>query len=157
MVKEDIVEQVFLNVGLPKRESADLVEMAFEIIKESLERGENVKISGFGTFVVRQKRARRGRNPHTGEELEISARRVLSFKPSEVLRKAINGGDNSFRGLFSLRPPHYASCLLTSELPMLLLGAGRLLIEKVGFEREGSHGSHQRNLRRLGRELNASL
>lgn len=64
--------------------------MIFEIIKGKLENGENVKISGFGSFTVRDKKARRGRNPQTGEEITIAARRVLSFKPSNVLRKHIN-------------------------------------------------------------------
>jgi integration host factor subunit alpha len=92
MTKADLVEQIYRKVGFSKAESAEIVELAFEIIKEVLERGENVKISGFGSFVVRQKRARRGRNPQTGEELEIAPRKVLTFKPSNVLRKEINAG-----------------------------------------------------------------
>ena len=92
MTKADLVEKVFFGLGLSKRECAELVDLAFDIIKESLERGETVKLSGFGHFVVRQKRARRGRNPQTGEELEITARKVLTFKPSLLLKEAINGG-----------------------------------------------------------------
>lgn len=90
MTKADIVETIYEKVGLSKRESARIVDMLFDIIKGKLENGENVKISGFGTFAVRNKNARRGRNPQTGEEITISARRVLSFKPSNVLRKLIN-------------------------------------------------------------------
>ncbi len=90
MTKADFVDRVYNNGGLPRRESLELVELTFELIKESLERGENVKISGFGSFVVRQKKARRGRNPHTGEELEITPRKVLTFKPSLLLKEAIN-------------------------------------------------------------------
>jgi integration host factor subunit alpha len=63
--------------------------LVFDIIKETLEKGEKIKISGFGNFVVREKRSRVGRNPQTGEEIEISARRVLTFKPSQVLRGAL--------------------------------------------------------------------
>ena len=92
MTKADIFDHVLQKLGLPKRECAELVELTFEIIKETLERGETVKMSGFGNFVVRQKRARRGRNPRTGEELEITPRRVLTFKPSLVLKEAMNGG-----------------------------------------------------------------
>ncbi len=90
MTKADIVETIYEKVGLSKRESARIVDMIFEIIKGKLENGENVKISGFGSFTVRDKKARRGRNPQTGEEITIAARRVLSFKPSNVLRKHIN-------------------------------------------------------------------
>jgi len=90
MTKADIVETIYEKVGLSKRESARIVEMIFDIIKGKLENGENVKISGFGSFAVRDKKARRGRNPQTGEEITISARRVLSFKPSNVLRNHIN-------------------------------------------------------------------
>ena len=90
MTKADIVEKVYLTLGYSRQESAELLEQTFEIIKEALERGETVKISGFGSFVVRQKNARRGRNPQTGEELMITPRKILTFKPSTVLRKAIN-------------------------------------------------------------------
>ena len=92
MTKADLVERVYLNVGLSKRDCADIVELALEIMKEALERGETVKISGFGNFVVRQKRARRGRNPQTGEDIDITPRKVLTFRPSLLLKKAINLG-----------------------------------------------------------------
>ena len=90
MVKADIVECVSERIGIPRRESIEIVEMVLEIIKENLEKGEQVKISGFGNFSVREKRPRRGRNPQTGEEIEITARRVLTFKPSQVLKKTLN-------------------------------------------------------------------
>jgi integration host factor subunit alpha len=91
MLKADIVATVCRTLGLPKKDSETAVEMVLGLIKENLERGEKVKIPGFGTFVVREKKARRGRNPQTGEEIEIPARRSLSFKPSVSLKKAING------------------------------------------------------------------
>ena len=90
MTKADMVELVYERIGVSKREAATVVESIFDIIKESLERGENVKISGFGSFNLREKRPRRGRNPQTGEEITISARRVLSFKSSNVLRDQLN-------------------------------------------------------------------
>ena len=89
MTKADLVDAIYKRVGFSKKESAKIVELVFDIIKETLERGEKIKISGFGNFVVRNKRARIGRNPQTGEEIEISARRVLTFKPSQVLRNAL--------------------------------------------------------------------
>ena len=88
MTKVDLVDAVFQRVGFSKKESALIVEHVFDVIKGTLETGEMIKISGFGNFVVRNKRARIGRNPQTGEEIEISARRVLTFKPSQVLRNA---------------------------------------------------------------------
>jgi len=90
MTKAEIVERVHQKTGFTKKESIDLVESLFEIIKSTLEAGEQLKISGFGTFFVRQKADRKGRNPQTGEALTISARRILSFKPSVLLKAAIN-------------------------------------------------------------------
>jgi integration host factor subunit alpha len=92
MTKADLVEAVHTKVGFSKKESADIVEMVFDTMKETLEHGEKIKISGFGNFEVRDKRARVGRNPQTGEVIEISARRVLTFKPSQVLKAALNSG-----------------------------------------------------------------
>jgi integration host factor subunit alpha len=89
MTKADLVDAIYERVGFSKKESAKIVELVFDIIKETLEKGEKIKISGFGNFVVRDKRSRIGRNPQTGEEIEISARRVLTFKPSQVLRNAL--------------------------------------------------------------------
>ncbi len=93
MTKAEIIEQIYEKVGFSKKESAEIVEMVFDIMKETLENGEKIKISGFGNFVVRQKRPRVGRNPQTGEEIEISARRVLTFRPSQVLKAALNNGE----------------------------------------------------------------
>ena len=92
MTKADLVEAVHTKVGFSKKESADIVEMVFDSMKDSLEHGEKIKISGFGNFEVRDKRSRVGRNPQTGQVIEISARRVLTFKPSQVLKAALNTG-----------------------------------------------------------------
>lgn len=93
MTKAQVVEHLFEKIGFSKKDSSDVVEMILETIKEALIKGENVKISGFGNFVVKEKKARRGRNPQTGDDLTISARRVLTFKPSQVLKSAINAGN----------------------------------------------------------------
>lgn len=90
LTKARLVETLHERVGLTKREAAGLVEEVFELMRVTLSNGEKVKISGFGNFVVRDKAARRGRNPQTAEALVISRRRVLSFKPSAVLKSAIN-------------------------------------------------------------------
>ena len=90
MTKADLIESVYLKTGFSKKESAEIVETVFDLIKTTLEDGEKIKIAGFGNFVVKEKATRRGRNPQTGEEIEISARRILTFKPSQVLKNAIN-------------------------------------------------------------------
>jgi len=90
MTKADIVETIYERVGFSKKESAELVETVFEVIKDALVSGEKVKFSGFGNFVVREKNARKGRNPQTGEEIQLDARRVLTFKPSLVLKNVLN-------------------------------------------------------------------
>jgi len=90
VTKAEIVEHIYERVGFSKKESAELVERVFDIIKDTLARGEKVKISGFGNFVVREKNARKGRNPQTGEEIRLDARRVLTFKPSLVLKTVLN-------------------------------------------------------------------
>lgn len=90
MTKADIVEALYQKVGFSKKEAADLVELVFDQIKNTLSAGQKIKISGFGNFVVREKRSRVGRNPQTGEQIEISARRVLTFRPSQVLRATVN-------------------------------------------------------------------
>jgi integration host factor subunit alpha len=76
--------------GFSKKESAEIVDIVFETIKETLASGEKIKISGFGNFVVRQKKERTGRNPQTGQEIKIAPRSVLTFKPSQVLKNSIN-------------------------------------------------------------------
>lgn len=89
MTKVDLVEVIFEKVGLSKKEAQDIIEIIFDTIKESFKAGESVKVSGFGTFNVRRKNARRGRNPKTGTELEIAPRRVLTFKASNQLKDVI--------------------------------------------------------------------
>jgi len=91
MTKADLVSKIYDNVGLSKKESTIIVELIFEIIRTSLENRDKVKISGFGNFSIRTKKVRRGRNPQTGEEIAITARNVLTFKASPVLKKALNG------------------------------------------------------------------
>jgi len=88
--KADIVEKSHRRVGVSKKEIDSIVESAFDIIKETLEREDKIVISKCGDFIIRSKRPRRARNPQTGESLEISARRILTFKPSEVLRASLN-------------------------------------------------------------------
>ncbi len=90
MTKADLVETIYNRVGFSKKESAELVEAVFDEIKRALIAGEKVKFSGFGNFIVREKNARKGRNPQTGEEIELEARRVLTFKPSLVLKNLLN-------------------------------------------------------------------
>jgi integration host factor subunit alpha len=91
LTKVDIVEALYEKVGFSKRESIDLVELIFDTLKSALSKEEKVKISGFGNFVVREKKSRMGRNPQTGESMRLAARRVLTFKPSQVLRMEVNG------------------------------------------------------------------
>jgi len=91
MTKADIAQRITNANGFTKLESMDLVESVLSIMKDQLENGETLKISGFGNFVVKEKNDRRGRNPQTGEEITIEARRVLTFKPSAMLKNAING------------------------------------------------------------------
>lgn len=90
MTKADIVEKIYEKIGFSKKESAEFVDMVFDIMKDTLENGEKIKIAGFGNFVVKEKADRRGRNPQTGEEITISARRILAFKPSQVLKSSLN-------------------------------------------------------------------
>ncbi|MEJ2182498.1 MAG: integration host factor subunit alpha [Nitrospirota bacterium] len=89
MTKADLVEIVFEKVGLSKKEAQDIIEIIFDTIRQAFVEGESVKIPGFGTFNVRDKAPRRGRNPQTGEELEITPRRVLTFKASNQLKDSI--------------------------------------------------------------------
>ena len=89
LTKADMAEMLYQELGLNKREAKELVEMFFEQIRSSLENGSQVKLSGFGNFQLRDKPQRPGRNPKTGEEYEISARRVLKFHPSAKLKKTV--------------------------------------------------------------------
>ena len=90
MTKAEIVEKIMTGTGLTKRDSAEMMETVFSIMKSTLEQGENLKLAGFGNFQVKQKNDRLGRNPQTGESITISSRRVVTFKPSAILREAIN-------------------------------------------------------------------
>ncbi len=92
MTKADLVELVCERVGSSKKEAVEAVEAVFEVIKECLHRGEKVKVSGFGTFAVNHKRARRGRNPQTGAPIVIDPRSVLCFKPSLILKERVGAG-----------------------------------------------------------------
>ena len=92
LTRMDLSESVFREVGLSRNESADLVESVLEKISGSLVSGEQVKISSFGTFSIRQKNARVGRNPKTGEEAPIPPRRVLTFRPSHLMKDRVSEG-----------------------------------------------------------------
>lgn len=95
LTKEKIINDIYNHVGLSKTRSRIVVENLFELMKQTLESGENLLISGFGKFIVRGKSERRGRNPQTTEDLRLRARRVVVFKTSGVLRKRINKGSKS--------------------------------------------------------------
>lgn len=94
MTKADIIDVLYAKLDYPRKETQEIVEAMFEMIKVELEKGENIKLPGFGNFVIRSKRARIGRNPKTGEEMEITARKVLTFKPSTILRHRIQKGED---------------------------------------------------------------
>ncbi len=95
LTKERLIDSIYDNVGLSKTLSRSVVEKLFDIMKKAIESGEDLLISGFGKFVVKQKSARRGRNPQTSEELLLRARRVVNFKASGALRQKINAGLSS--------------------------------------------------------------
>ncbi|MBO6503744.1 MAG: integration host factor subunit alpha [Kordiimonadaceae bacterium] len=90
LTRADLTEAIYEEVGLSRNESADLVESVLEEVASCLVKGENVKVSSFGSFLVRQKNGRMGRNPKTGEEVPIAPRRVLVFRPSQVMKDRIN-------------------------------------------------------------------
>jgi integration host factor subunit alpha len=92
LTKEKIIASVYEKIGFSKSQSRDVVEQLLEIMKKALASEENILISGFGKFVVKRKRARRGRNPQTNQDLQLKARKVVVFKTSGVLRKKINEG-----------------------------------------------------------------
>lgn len=99
MTKAEIVQALYTRVGgFSKKESADIVDLVFEMMKETLGRGEKIKISGFGNFVLRDKRQRPGRNPQTGDPIKISERRVLTFKASQILKQALNAKEKEKNG-----------------------------------------------------------
>ena len=90
LTKADLAEMLFEELGLNKREAREIVEMFYVEISEALEENDNVKISGFGNFELKDKKSRPGRNPKTGEEVDISARRVVTFKPGQKLRARVD-------------------------------------------------------------------
>ena len=90
VTRADLIEAVYQEVGLSRNESSDLVETVLDEIASTLTNGDNVKISSFGSFIVRDKGGRIGRNPKTGEEVPIEPRRVLVFRPSQVLKDRVN-------------------------------------------------------------------
>ncbi|MCD9469603.1 integration host factor subunit alpha [Photobacterium phosphoreum] len=89
LTKADLAENLFENVGLSKRDAKDTVEVFFEEVRKALENGEQVKLSGFGNFDLRDKNERPGRNPKTGEDISISARRVVTFRPGQKLKARV--------------------------------------------------------------------
>jgi integration host factor subunit alpha len=92
LTKIDVVESFYEQLGISKKECACIVESLFEIIKDDLDKGNDVLISGFGKWAVKAKKKRKGRNPQTGEDLTIGARRVVTFKSSSALKEAVNSG-----------------------------------------------------------------
>jgi integration host factor subunit alpha len=90
LTKIEIIESAYDQLGIPKKDCIRIVDSLFEIIKDELDRGNNIMISGFGKWSVRAKKNRKGRNPQTGEPLTIIARKVVTFKPSKVFRDAVN-------------------------------------------------------------------
>lgn len=95
LTKADIAESVSLHCGLPRARSAKLVESTLEIIKRTLASGEGVLISGFGKFCVKEKKKRRLRNPNTGDDLFLGAKRIVTFRYSPILKNKINGGEET--------------------------------------------------------------
>lgn len=91
MTKAEIAQIIHERVGLSKKESAQIVEVVLDEIKNTLEQGEDVKLSGFGHFIVRDKHARRGRNPKTGEDITISSRKVVTFRASQLMKQKLSG------------------------------------------------------------------
>ncbi len=92
LTKHNIAEQIQTGLGFPKNKSVEITETLLEIIKSSLESGDDVLVSGFGKFCVKEKNERKGRNPATGEDAILPARRVVTFKCSCKLRDKVNGG-----------------------------------------------------------------
>lgn len=98
LTKADMADRLFEEVGLNKREAKEFVDAFFNTLREALERGQQVKLSGFGNFDLRSKNQRPGRNPKTGEEIPISARTVVTFRPGQKLKErveALGGGVNA--------------------------------------------------------------
>lgn len=94
LTKAEVAEHLFEKVGLSKRDAKEMVEIFFEEIRETLESGEQVKLSGFGNFDLREKSERPGRNPKTGEDIPISARKVVTFRPGQKLKSRVEDGNS---------------------------------------------------------------
>ena len=127
MTKAEIVQALYTRVGgFSKKESADIVDLVFEMMKETLGRGEKIKISGFGNFVLRDKRQRPGRNPQTGDPIKISERRVLTFKASQILKHALNAAakDKNGGGVPTHGSPASAGSAGAAGAPGAIGGAG---------------------------------
>lgn len=95
LTKDILIEQMREKFGYSVKEAKEILEMILEEMKSKLEEGQDVKISGFGKWAVRSKRSRPGRNPHTGDRIEISSRRVVTFHPSDKLRESVNASWNN--------------------------------------------------------------
>ena len=121
VTRADLCEAVYQKIGLSRTESAELVELVLKEITDCIERGETVKLSSFGSFVVRKKGQRIGRNPKTGTEVPISPRRVMVFKPSAILKQHINAGPSGMSA-----DVHYAA--LPKEAPSPDLSRSRLKV-----------------------------
>jgi integration host factor subunit alpha len=92
MTKANLADKIYEKIGLSRKEAVDIIETLFDSMKDILSEGESIKITGFGTFLVRKKSARKGRNPKTGAELEISQRKVVTFKPSLQFKALVEKG-----------------------------------------------------------------
>jgi integration host factor subunit alpha len=99
LTKIDIVNSIYEQLGISRKDCVGIVESIFDIIKDELDNGNAVNISGFGKWTVKAKKKRRGRNPRTGEELMIDAKRVVTFKPSAVLRNTVNSIDQASKNI----------------------------------------------------------
>ncbi len=97
LTKAEMAEKLFEELGLNKREAKEVVELFFEEVRSTLESGDYVKLSGFGNFELRDKNQRPGRNPKTGEEIPISARRVVTFRPGQKLRTRVEASVDTDR------------------------------------------------------------
>jgi integration host factor subunit alpha len=93
LTRADLSEAVHRDIGLSRTESAEMVKLVLDLVSDALVTGSSVKLSSFGTFLVRHKRGRVGRNPKTGEEVPITPRRVMVFRPSQVMKNVINGAE----------------------------------------------------------------
>jgi integration host factor subunit alpha len=128
MTKNDLIEAVCHKLDQhSKKDAQDVVETVINLIKDRLEQGESIKLPGFGNFSVREKRSRVGRNPKTGEGVEIAARKVISFKPSAILRSRVNGGTG--RVIADITSQHIA---ITGTLDMMSRDEAIKHIRKAG-------------------------